>query len=184
MNNPVRSHIFSVDAETDDLFGETWAIGVVVLDKDGNQVDKFEGQVDPSDVRSAWVQEHSVPFCKLTPYPNRRALRDAFWEFWMFWRERAIAVADCGAPVEAGLFRACVEDDLEGRQWKHPFPLHDLGTLLHLCGYDPADVNGDADRIKLAKLEGEELHKHNPVDDAYASGLCWVLFSQKIRVLR
>jgi hypothetical protein len=46
-----------------------------------------------------------------------RELRDAFWNFWMEYRKKEIAIADCGAPVEAGLFRSCVEDDLPTREW-------------------------------------------------------------------
>lgn len=162
--------IFSVDAETDDLFGPVWAIGAIVLAEDGTNLAKFEGQVDPSDVKSEWVRKNSVPFVDLPRYADRRALREAFWSFWMEWRERAMPVADCLAPVEAGLFRVCVEDDLAAREWMHPYPLHDLGTLLAFHGLDPQNC----DRRELAGPDARGLCLHNPVHDAYASGLCWL----------
>lgn len=165
--------IFSVDAETDDLFGPVWAIGAVVLGEVGKVIDKFDGQVNPSDVKSEWVQKNSVPFVNLPRYSDRRALRDAFWAFWMKWRECTMPIADCLAPVEVGLFRACVEDDLPEREWKHPYPLHDLGTLLAYFDFDPQNCDR---RQFVEEKERAGLNLHNHVDDAFASGKCWLKF--------
>lgn len=174
-------HVLSLDGETDGFYGAVWAIGAVVLDKiTGVEVARFAGQVDPSDVKSDWVQEHVVPYVDLPLYADRRSLRDAFWAFWLEWREDANVVADCGDKVEAGLFRACVEDDLASRERLAPWPIYDLAVLLLMHGYNPQEytVGEPASRIMLAGLEGQGLNLHNPVDDAMASGLCWVKFSQ------
>lgn len=180
-------YVFSFDAETDGLWGPVWSIAAVVLDEWGNIEDKFEGRIsDLSLVKDQWVREHIIPLCtSLTPYPNARALRDAFWDFWLKWREKVIPVADCGSTVEAGLIRACVKDDLENRALLAPFPIHDLGTLLLLSGKDPQQYRtGEAsNRIALAYLEGEGLNLHNPVDDAYASGRCWLRFASTIKLM-
>jgi hypothetical protein len=156
---------FSFDAETDGLYGDAWAIGAVAKDGDIEKV--FAGQVDSSDLQNEWVRQNVAPFVSLPRYESARALRDAFWAFWLEHREGAVCIADFGSPVESGLFRACVADDLDTRQWLGPYPLHEVGTALLCAGIDP-----DIDRIEFSGLTG--LVKHNPVDDARASLACWL----------
>lgn len=184
--NPVGfNHVLSVDAEVDGFWGDQFAIAAVVLDYDGQKVAEFEGRVtDMSVVRDQWVQEHIVPLCEeLTPRGSARELRQDFWEFWLAWRDKALPMADCGAVVEGGLFRSCVEDDLEPRFWQGPFPLLDLGTLLLACGINPRAYREgeEASRITLAGLEGKGYNLHNPVHDAYASGLVWLKYLRLVQ---
>ena len=155
---------FSFDAETDGLYGDVWAIGAVV--QDGAKQKVFAGQIDPIGVQNEWARQNVVPFVSLPGYPSARALRDAFWAFWLEHREGAICIADFGSPVESGLFRVCVADDPEARQWLGPYPLHEVGTALLCAGIDP-----DVDRREFSQLSG--LINHNPVDDALASLATW-----------
>lgn len=157
--------IFSVDAETDGLYGDVWAIGAVVANESGEIVATFAGQV-PYTGTNEWVRENVAPFVSLPGYESARALRDAFWIFWIAHREGALCLADFGTPVESGLFRSCVADDPNARQWLGPYPLHEVGTALLCAGIDP-----DIDRIDFSGLNG--LSRHNPVDDARASLECW-----------
>jgi len=159
--------LFILDAETDGLYGHVWAIAAIVTDETGSELATFTGQIDPSTVTDPWVLENVVPHVDLQRYDSARALRDAFWSFWIEHRQNTVALADCGAPVEAGLFRACVEDDLEARQWLGPYPLHDIATALLLAGLDPL-----ASRFLLGRLPAE-MRPHNPLDDARASAACW-----------
>lgn len=163
-------NVFSVDAETDGLYGPIWAIGAVVLDG-MNEVDRFAGQIDPDVVTDPWVRENIVPVVDLPRFPSRQALLNAFWWFWMEDRGSAVAVADFGAPVEAGLFRACVSLNKAERTFQGPYPLHELGTALYLAGQDP-----DCDRREMCGRP--DLVRHDPVDDALMAGLCW----QKIAI--
>jgi hypothetical protein len=156
--------LFSVDAETDGLYGVVWAIGAVVVDESGNDA-VFAGQVNPDIVTDPWVRENIVPVVDLPRFTSR-ALLNEFWNFWMEHRDGALCLADFGAPVEAGLFRTCVEMDLKDRMWNGPYPMHELGTALLLKGYDP-DIN----RRELAGRD--DLVQHDPVDDAIAAALCW-----------
>lgn len=162
--------IFSVDAETDGLYGPVWAIGAVVYDpnSDGDGViDAFEAQIDPAEhVTNQWVRDNIVPVVDLPRLPDRPALLEAFWAFWERYRDSTLCLADFGAPVEAGLFRACIERDLDTRQWRGPYPLHELGSVLAAGRVDP-----DVDRREYA--EAPHLIPHNPVDDAVAAVLCW-----------
>lgn len=169
----MAKNIFSVDAETDGLYGDVWAIGAVVVDAEGVEIARFAGQVDSADLTDEYVVREIVPHVDLPRYGSRRELRDAFWAFWMAHRETSVCIADCGAPVEAGLFRACVADNPAERQWKGPYPLHEVATRLMDAGVDPG-----VDRVEFAGLSG--LVKHNPVDDARASAACWLQAKMKL----
>lgn len=160
--------IFSVDAETDGLYGEPFAVGAVVLDEEGNEVARFAGTADPGSVKDQWVRENVLPV--LGPgvdFPTRLELREAFWEFWVSHREGALCVADVGTPVEAFLFRLCVGDD-PARAKDGPFPVHELATLLLAGGLNPL-----AERALLASRWGVEWagRPHNPLDDARVAAL-------------
>lgn len=162
---PAGRLLFSLDAESNGLYGAVWAIGAVVLDGQA-EVARFAGMVDPGvHVTEPWVQQHVVLVVDLPPYADKLALLDAFWRFWLAHRETALCLADFGVPVEAQLFRECVEQD-PTRAHEAPYPLHELGTALLLAGVDP-----DVDR--RAFCGRPDLVPHNPVDDALAAGLCW-----------
>ena len=105
------------------------------------------------------MREHIVPVVNLPKYDTPEDLLNAFWDFWMEHREGALALADCGTPVEAGLFRACIELDLDNRLWQGPTPLHELATVFLLKGYDPWET----DRRQFAQRS--DLVQHDPVDD-------------------
>lgn len=167
--------IFSFDAETDGLYGPVWAVGAVVLGwttastPDEVEVATFSGQLDPAVVTDKWTRTHVVPAVDLPRYDAREELLDGFWRFWLDHSagNRTIAVADCGYPVETGLFRACVELAPEVRWNQGPFPLHELSTLLLAKGLDP-----ELDRREF--VARPDLVAHDPVADAMVQGLCWV----------
>lgn len=157
--------VFCFDAETNGLYGEVWAIGAVLLDGDGSFADVFGGQLDPAVVTDPWVIENVVPSVRLPKFESRDELLNAFWQFWAERPDGTVCVADIGAPVEAGLLRACVALD-PGRTFEGPYPLHELGTALLMAGIDP-----DVDRREMAGRP--DLDAHNPMHDALVSALCW-----------
>jgi hypothetical protein len=167
--------IFSFDAETDGLYGPVWAIGAVLMEGDGSDADLiWAGMVEPTEavVSDPWVRENVVTYVlasqwRFHKFVSREDLLNSFWAFWMEHRDESLALADCGTPVEAGLFRACIELDLENRIWQGPKPLHELATALLLAGYDPWET----DRRELSGRT--DLVQHDPVDDAIAAALCW-----------
>jgi hypothetical protein len=159
-------NLFSFDAETDGLYGEVWAIGAVVLDDNNNEVARFEGMIDSICVKDQWVIDNIVPLVQLRMFGARHEMLEGFWSFWMRHKANALCIADYGAPVEAGLMRACVEQDREKRNWDGPYPMHELGTALLLAGLDP-----DLDRRLF--VGRPDLVKHHPVHDAIAAALCW-----------
>jgi hypothetical protein len=66
----------------------------------------------------------------------------------MQYRERSLAISFVGVPVEARLFRECIEDDSETRKYQGPYPLHDLATIFLMNGLDPLDT--DTKKIDLS----------------------------------
>ena len=162
--------IFSFDAETDGLYGDIFAIGAVVLDESGIIIDTFAGKACEESVSNAWVKENVLPYTvDLKQYASRQELREQFWSFYMRYREESICVADIMHPVESLLMRLCVQDNPEDREFKGPYPLYDLSTLLLACVVDPL-----AERREL--IEYKEGNGHNPLDDATVSGLCFLKY--------
>jgi len=163
-------NIFVLDCETDGLYGDCFAVGVFVLSSNGLIIDKFSGISKIEEITNEWVKENVLSELDgLKKFPTRLEMRNQFWDFWMKYKDSCIAIADIGVPIESAFFKQCVLDDLENRQWDAPYPLHEIATLLLSKGID-SDIN----RIKYSEVNTETIKQHNPVDDAYVSGLCWI----------
>lgn len=152
---------FCFDVESIGLHGEAFAVGWVVVNRDGDMC--FEGllAVDPAkavgdDSDRVWVNEHVPPIeanCKSYDF-----FREEFWRMWLNWKEKgAVMVADCAWPVEANFLRQCILYDTEARRFQGPYPLHDLASIRLAKGEDPT---GDYERI------AGEFPRHNPLCDA------------------
>jgi hypothetical protein len=161
--------ILAFDAESNGLHGPAFAIGAVLLDADGTELDAFFAtsplpeQVDP------WVKQYVLPHLVGCAPSHRtaREMRTAFWD-WMTERSGdALVVVDCGWPVEAGLLIDCIKDDPR-RQYRGPYPLHEVASLLLAAGLDP---RGDYSLSVLDPEQRATFRKHHPVDDARASAL-------------
>ncbi|HEX6461817.1 MAG TPA: hypothetical protein VFZ58_00900 [Candidatus Saccharimonadales bacterium] len=184
MSIEANPNIFSFDAERTRLVEPTllghWAVGAVVMRPDRVVVEEFAGMVDPAALKvNKFVEEQVVPYVHLPEYVSREDMLNAFWDFWMdHGGNRAIAVADFGAPVEGTLFAAAQALDLDRREYAGPYPLHELGTRLLDAGIDP-DVN----RIAFAG-QGNNFTKHDPRDDAIVAAHCWFNAGDRLRDLR
>ena len=156
---------FSFDAETDGLYGDTFAIGAVLIDSDGTILDSFSGKCVTPGIESVWVRENSLPHLDNLPdFESRAKLGEAFWEFYLRHREGSVVLTDVPYPVEAQLLRRCVEIDPETRAILGPYPLIDVASMLYARGFDP-----HLDRRAFGGYSGPV---HNPLDDAIASALC------------
>lgn len=167
VSNKIK-YIFIVDAECDGLYGEIFSIGALVADiRTMEPVLKFNltSTYGMERVKQDFVKEHVIPAIKadntmvFVEKPITKLL-DYFWIFYEAVRESSIVIADFGAPVEARLFSQCITDDAD-REFKGPYPLHELGTILLLNNIDP-DFCRDSyyDDITL---------KHSPYFDCLAT---------------
>lgn len=155
------------DVESVGLHGEGFAVGFVVVNRQGVELecglmachpDRAAG--DPED--REWVSKN-IPLLPMlrTALLSPFHVRDAFWVKWQEWKLKgALLVADCCWPVEARFLIACVADDPSNRKWRGPYPLHDLASILLAAGKDPTQ--------KFERKENE-LPEHNPLADARQS---------------
>jgi hypothetical protein len=164
--------VFIVDGETDGLYGSVFAISAVVADIDTFDIkDIFSSQIEMNAyecLSDSWVKDNVVPAiekgskCILTDKVHKNELLSDFWNFYSAWNDgTTLFLADFGAPVEANLFRKCVLADLYTRNFSGPYPLHELGTILLLNGYDP-DMSRD-------NYYSNVEFKHHPYFDCESS---------------
>ena len=158
-----------VDAETDGLYGPFLSVAALVTNDAGAELDRFYKavRVELDSIRSAWVAENVYPFLSGAEelVTDESSLLEAFWSFWMRYREHALCVADVQTPVEARLFDRCIRMDPAVRNLLGPFPFFDLSTLLLARGID-----WDADRKALSGLS---LPQHNALNDVRITAAIW-----------
>jgi hypothetical protein len=159
------SDLFMVfDVESIGLQGEGFAVAWVVVDRDGRRLDEGLFSCDPRLCKGEqesreWVKANVPPLEPTSP--TRQHLRNAFWWEWRRWADQgAVLVADCAWPVEANFLSACVRLNPKEREWKGPYPLHDLSSVLLALGLDP---------LAVTDRRPDELPAHHPLMDARQS---------------
>lgn len=165
--------IFSIDCETNGLYGEAFAVAAVVTSDTGTVVASFLGRCPIDGPLDKWVAENVWPKIEDVPtnFSSAREMRDAFWAFWLQHRNGADVVAHIGHPVETGFFRTCVADDSFQRMWDGPFPLHEVATALRLAGEEPISVDAYIGKHGLTvPFDGST---HHPMYDAHAAAVVW-----------
>lgn len=157
------------DVESIGLHGEGWSVGWVVVDEDGNELSCGQASCSPDfacgkvDDRR-WVREN-CPMPTFT-HDDPEGVRQAFWQAWLEEQRRgAMLVADCAWPVEARFLIACVEWDTNVRNWRGPYPLHEVATARMMAGLDPLGTETRLPR---------ELPKHDALSDARQSARLWI----------
>lgn len=163
------THFFVFDVESVGLHGEGFAVGFVVVDREGNLHEQGAFSCPLNATRGSskgfeWCRENIPDQCETHSAPW--LVRAAFWRRWLEWKAKgAVLVADCCWPVEARFLAACVDDNPIQREWEGPYPLHDLATLILATGGDPT-----ATRDRLP----EETPQHDPLCDAKQSARLWL----------
>lgn len=161
---PDYKYYFVFDIESIGLHGEGFAVGLVVIDKDGNEVESAVYACPPeaakgTDENRKWISEN-VPELEAT-HMLPKGIRAAFWDKWMeYSAQGAVMFADCAWPVEARFLVGCVNDSPESREWEGPYPLHDIASIFLAKGQDP---KGTYDRLE------NEMPAHHPLGDARQS---------------
>lgn len=152
------------DVESIGLHGEGFAVGWVVVQQDGVELDWGRLACDPNAAAGAhegrvWIA-NNVPTI-LPTHNTPRAIRETFWGWWQAWKKRgAILAADVAWPVEARFLAACVDDDPETRSGQGPYPLVDISSVRLAAGFDPTDAE---------PRQRDELPEHDPLADARQS---------------
>ncbi len=167
--------ILSVDAETNGLYGEPFAVGAVCTDD--NQPGQLycgrslvSGPIDP------WVLANVYPAVEnIAPVGDGRypALLADFAAWFDAHKDGAVVIAHCGTPVEARLFRD-MQWFLDRDPFSGPFPLHDLATALLMAGEDPTSADGYVKKHDvMLPANVDDWSPHNPLYDAVVAEAVW-----------
>lgn len=158
------------DGESFNLHGATFAIGYVVIDEDGNELENGIARLSDktielhiSNLPDDWVAKNVVPVIKDVElkFDFTYELEDWFWHKWIEWKGKDTKlVSDVAWPVETNLLSRVVTLDIKNREWEGPYPLLDLASYLDALGIDP---------ITTFERKDSELPAHNPLNDARQS---------------
>jgi len=163
--------ICSVDAESNGLHGQPFAVAAVVVGDDGAEHGfigrcPIAGPVDP------WVAANVLPVLDSFPetFPSYESLLGGFRSFLLDEAFEVPIVAHVGWPVEARLFADLYAVTEEGADPQDasvmPYPLHDVASMLWLAGEDPTSVDGYLAKHGLLVPPGSP---HHPLYDARAT---------------
>lgn len=152
------------DVESIGLHGEGFAVGYVVVDREGNTLDSGNFACPVYSAKGTltgfeWVKSN----CQTLPVTHNAPwlMRAAFWRAWREWAGKgAVLVADCAWPVEARFLAQCVDDDPMSREWLGPYPLYDVAPIRLAAGLDP---------LATCSRLPEEEPAHDPLCDARQS---------------
>lgn len=165
----MKKNLFFVDAETDGVYGTFLSIAVIVIDYEGNELDRHYWGINQKNlvVHSEWVRRNVIPIMgEYEVCQDEDEILDKFWKVWEKHRQDAYAIADVCYPVESALFQKCVLKDEKKRGMEAPFPLLDLSSILLAKGIDPL-----IDRMKLVETKGKQMH--NALTDVEISISIW-----------
>lgn len=170
MSLSLKSKTFFVDCETDGLYGKFLSIAAVVADNSGSIEDEFYMAIkcEIDDIENNWVKENVYDSLKSAyqEAEDEDDLLEAFWRFWLKYRENTICVAFVQYPVEARLFSSCINKDFTTRALLGPYPLYDLSTLLYSVGIDTKSVD-------MNSLSGLDLISHDAMNDVKMMAAVW-----------
>lgn len=161
--------VISFDAETDGLWGQGFAIGALVYDEAGQEIDRFVGRLPDSVVTDPWVKENVLPQLNDMPvtHEDYDSLLADFAAFYLKHKDGKDSLVHMGFPVEAKLLHDMHERGLIG-DFDGPFPLLDVSGHLHQAGEDPTSVDTYIAKhgLSVGSFEGET---HNPLYDSAAA---------------
>ena len=168
--------IFSLDAETNGLWGQAFAISAAVY-TDGAMIATFTGYLGADGVTDSWVKDNVLP--KLEGLEQTHESYDEmladFASFYMKHKKDADVIAHMGVPVEAKVLVDMQSKGFIG-EWDGPYPFLDVAGVLKAHGYDPTSVdryNAQHD-LMVGRSEAEGLEAHHPLYDSIAAAVAYM----------
>lgn len=173
----MSKNILSIDAETNGLWGNAFAIAAILADGDGKILNTFVGRCPILEPTNTWVAENVLPQMEGIPETHKsyQELLKNFCEFYLANKESAEIIVHMGVPVESRLFLDAHNFGFIG-DWDAPFPLIDISAIpeistsvdsyckKHNISTDPATMQGGT---------------HNPLFDATQALRAWVHYNNK-----
>lgn len=163
--------ILSFDLETNNLHGQPFAIGALVIDGHGTVHDSFTARCPIAGELDDWVKANVLPVIKdmAQTHGSYEDMREAFWR----WYRAAEPASDYvlvsnGYPVEYRFLIDCQEASLEERYWQHPFPILDLTSILLAKGLE---TGSQKNQVRKKVRQSASFAQHHPFDDAKLAAL-------------
>jgi hypothetical protein len=171
-------NILSIDAETNGLYGDAFAIGAILYSSEGHEVARFVGRLPDGVVTSDWVKENVLPQLRgmEIKYSSYTDLLKAFYEFYMEHRN-AIVIGHMIVPVEAKLFIDAQRYGFIG-EFDGPYPFIDISDRLEYTGFNPTSVDEYVEKFKL-EIGDFQGGTHNPLYDAAAAAAVYFHLNKK-----
>ena len=163
-----KMKIISLDAETNGLWGEAFAIAAVVR-CDGEERARFSARCPISGETEKWVSENVLPEMADIPVTHRsyESMLQDFITFYMNEKENATILVHMGLPVEARLFLDAHRLGFMG-DWDAPYPLTDISAIPEIgVSVDSYNKNHG---IEVPPMVGGT---HNPLYDSVAAALSY-----------
>lgn len=172
----MKKKILSIDAETNGLYGQAFAIGAVLMDKETGKTEKtFIARCPIKGCVDKFVKGNVLPELRGVPLTNikyERMLRE-FVTFFMVNKEDADVIVHMGTPVEAKLFIDAVKLNFMG-PFDGPYPLVDIAAYPEIL--DSVDSYNKENGIAVPDCSGGT---HNPLYDCYAAALAYRHYHRK-----
>lgn len=180
--------ILSLDAETNGLLGQPFAIAATV--REGKQeVDRIILRCPIETDIDSWVEQNVIPnIADISENCKSYAdMLDQFFNFWEHYRQKMdenwnpiqvqpTTIAHMGAPVETGLFKDMLKH--VGNDFAGPYPLDEVATVLRLAGENPSSVD---EYMKKYNIQPEfEWESHHPMYDAVVAAQVWEHITSRI----
>lgn len=158
--------IFSFDAETNGLWGQAFAIGALVYDETGAEIERFVDRCPIEGPVNEWVEDNVLPQIADIPETHKdyASLLVAFAEFYLANKIDAEIIVHMGVPVESNLLSDMHSQGLIG-DFDGPYPLVDIAGNLLQVGENPTSADAYIEKyaLEVGKFEGGT---HNPLYDS------------------
>ena len=161
-----HTYVMSVDAETDGLWGKSFAIAAIVYHTDDIILSKFTARVPDSFVSDKWVKDNVLPTLENNfpvTHETREEMLADFASWYMKMKDNGPVLWHMGHIVEAKLFRELVELKLIG-EFDAPYCPIEVSSILESIGYyksDSVDSYAKENNLKISDYG----NTHNPLYD-------------------
>ena len=165
----------SIDAETNGLWGQAFAIAAILADSDGKILKTFIGRCPILEPANPWVAENVLPQMGGIPitHESYQELLKDFCEFYLENKKDAQVIVHMGLPVESRLFLDAHDLNFIG-DWDAPFPLVDISAISEIS----TSVDDYCKKYNIstdpATMQGGT---HNPIYDATQAINAWVHYN-------
>jgi len=162
----MSENIISIDAETNGLWGQPFAVALVKYNAEGDEIDRATFRCPIDGVINPWVEENVIPSIDGITKTNESydSMMQAIGSWWLKNKEGSTALWHMGHIVESHLFRELHRVDAIG-DWDAPYTPIELSEILRVKGYAPDSVDNYIrdNKIVIPNISGGT---HNPLYDA------------------